>query len=479
MPRLCARGTVCSLALLVTLGGPMAGAVAQTAHAAPAARTRGQAAISPEDSARFDRAMELEDGGNTDAAEHILVTLRKRYPNSFPIAESLGLLYASANSLDRALPLLQQAERLNPADARAVANLGTAYLKLGQVEKAIATLGRAARMDPQNVETASALGQALLLAKRPCEAADTFANVSSLPVAGTTDLPYNTGVALFQCGRYAEVDAALAHMRGLDSSAPAQLLLADAEEKTRHFEDAARHYLRAAQIEPSESNLYTLGEELLRHWSFDPAIQTFQTGVERFPQSRRMKTGLGIAFYGAARYSDAVRIFSGLLESDPGNETDAEIFGRACTVLTTADAPACSQLEPLGRQHPSNANLNLYAAIAILQQPSDPDRLQTAQQLLGNAIAANPALAAAYYRSGALLQQQNQWEASVTPLQKALSLDPQLAAAHYHLGLAYRRLGHKDEAAREMVLSRNEGEQQRNNLNARMQQITTLLVNSK
>ena len=253
-------------------------------------------------------------------------------------------------------------------------------------------------------------------------------------------------------------------------------MFGDIEEKRNHFKEAADHYLRATQLAPSEPNFYVLGLDLLRHWSFDPASKTFETGLKQYPDSQRMLSGLGISYYGAARYTDAIAVFSRLLEAEPNNPMFAEIFGRSCTVLTNSDDRVCLGLTELAQQHKGNANLCLYAAVAILHKPADPPALQTAYQLLDDAIKADPHMAMAHYELGLLLQQEEKWPESIPQLQTALALDPKLARAHYRLGLAYRRTGRKDDAQHEMAVDREEDQEQRNDLNARMQQITTLLV---
>ena len=420
--------------------------------------------------------MTAMNAGDAETAEPLLLQLHRRHPQNYEINESLGLLYASGEKLDAALPLLEAAAREQPNVAVAHANLGTAYLKQGRVDRATAELQRAAELAPDDAQTQSALGQAWMLNKQPCKAAVAFVAAEKRSAPADADLLYNGALAQFDCGKPDAAAASLAAMPGVESSAPAQSLLGDADEALKLYKEAAEHYLRAAQIAPTEPNLYVLGIDLLRHWSFDPAIREFAQGVKLFPDSRRMLAGEGIADYGAAQYNDAIHVFSTLLGEDGNNALYGEIFGRSCTVLTASQDPQCSQLIPLAEQHPGNANLALYAATEILHKPTDPQSALLAQTLLHSALQANPKLPEAHYQLGVLLQSQSKWQDSVAEMLAAIQLQPDYARAHYRLGLAYAHTGRKDDAAREMALDREDSEQKQNDLNARMRQITTLLV---
>ncbi len=458
---------------------------AVTERGRAAQQPRPQHAITAEEEASFEKAMRLLDAGNSAEAKPLLEALHRRLPGNYEVSESLGLLYASAGDLGAALPLLQSAARSAPAVAGVHANLGTAYLKLGKAPEAVSELQRAAALSAADTQTQNALGQALMLTKQPCKAADAFAEAQREAVpagaapeaaAPDADLAYNTALAYYDCGKPELARQQLSAMPGVDSSSPGQSLLGDINEKEKNYKEAADHYLRATQISPTETNVYAFGLDLLRHWSFDPAIKTFSTGLQAYPSSQRLLSGLGIAYYGAARYNDAIRTFSQLLSTDPENFLYSEIYGRSCTVLTDSEDPLCKDLTALAQKHPHNANLNLYAATAILHRPGDAQNQEVAQQLLQNALKSDPTLPDAHYELGVLLQQKSKWAESIQPLQAALAEDPNYARAHYRLGLAYSRTGRRQDAEKEMVLDRSEVQQQRNDLNARMQQITTLLV---
>jgi tetratricopeptide (TPR) repeat protein len=427
------------------------------------------------DEAAFEKAMAAMNNGDDATAEPLLRALHRRHPRNFEVNESLGLLYASRDDLAAALPLLEAAALEQPDSAIAHANLGTAYLKLNRSGPAARELARAAKGNPADAATQDALGQAWMLEKQPCLAAEAF-GAASAGNAPDFDLLYNNALAHYDCGQPKEAVALLDGATGVNDSASAQSLLGDAEEAQAQYKDAAEHYLRAVQIAPTEPNMYVLGVELLRHWSFDPAIREFAAGVKAFPDSRRMLAGEGIADYGAGHYSEAIHVFGGLLEVDGANAMYGEIFGRSCTVLTTSVDALCARLVPLAEAHPANAKLALYAATQIEHQPTNAQQKALARKLLESALKAEPRMPEAHYEMGMLMQTDGDWQPSIAEMQAAIQLRPDYASAHYRLGLAYSHTGNKPEAQKEMALDRSEAEQKQNDLNARMLQITTLLV---
>jgi tetratricopeptide (TPR) repeat protein len=413
--------------------------------------------------------------GDGARAQALLEPLHRRYPHNFEINESLGLLYAGGGSLRQAAVLLGAAAQEQPNSDVAHANLGTAYLKLGRTAEGAHELARAAQLNPANPQTQSALGQAYMLENQPCNAATAFGSAGAATSADP-DLLYNAALALFNCGRPRPAASMLGRMPGLETSPQAQSLLGDIDEKLGSYKEGAQHYVNAARLDPTEANIYVLGTELLRHWTFGPAIKDFAYGLEKYPDSRRMRAGLGIAYYGNGNYDKAIPIFADLLAADPGNALYAELLGRNCTVLTEGQDPKCAALTTFAEQHPENATLATYAATSILHRPSDPAQLETARRLLTSAIAAAPKLPEAHYAMGLLLQTEGHWAESVPELEKAIALQPEYAQAHYRLALAYSHTGRKDAAQREIALNRQYSQQQQNDLNARMQRITTFLV---
>lgn len=457
--------TACVLLLLL-------GSSAVPAFCSAAAQT---ASIAPSDQVRYQKAMEAVNRGDAAVAQPLLEDLHRRYPGNFAVNESLGLIYAAQNHLNLALPLMKAAAAEQPDSDAAWVNLGIACMELKRNAEAAQALARAVQLNPHSPRAHEALGQVWMQAGQSGKAAAAFERAVAAGGSGA-DLLYNAALASFESGDAGRAALLLARMPGADTSAAAQSLYGDVEEKLGHYKDAGQHYIDAARLEPSEANEYMLGVEFLRHWTFDPAAREFAAALQRFPESRRLRMGLGIAFFGERNYPKAIEAFAALLAADPESETNAELLGRACSVLTEGSDPHCAALAAFAEKHPQDGKIATDAAISILNQPADQHHLEAAERLLDQAIQATPHLEEAHYQKGLLLQDQSHWQQSIPELETALRLKPDDAAAHYRLALALARTGSRERAQQEIALQKKYSAQENKDRDERLSQMQTLLV---
>ena len=432
-------------------------------------------AIPPEDEKQFESAMAALDRNDSAQAEALLKPLQGKHPRLYPINESLGLLYAGQGKMQEALPFLKTAANEQPSSDVAHANLGSAYFKLGRNDDALREFEQAAKLKPENAVTQQSLGEIWMQEKQPERAARAFASALRLYPANA-DLAYDEALALEESKQSKAAKEVLAHMQGVEQSATAQSLYGDIDEQLGLYEEAIQHYTNAVKLDPNETNVFTLGAEFLRHWSFELAIQDFKIAVSQFPDSAKMQLGLGVAYYGNANYDKAVDVFARLLESEPENALYAEMMGRTCSVQTEAEDQRCMVLIAYAKRHPKNALISTFAAAGIIHGLLGAHQEDQARSLLDSAIAVDPKSAPARYEMGLLLQMEEQWEKSIPSLETAIRLQPNYSEAHYRLGLAYARVGRKDAAQAEMALFRRYDRQAQDDQNARLRQITLFVV---
>jgi tetratricopeptide (TPR) repeat protein len=418
----------------------------------------------------FQAAMAAEDRGDVDQAMTLLSALHKAHPGIFAVDESLGLLIASGGDADRALPLLEAAVHEQPSSDAAHANLGAALYQIHRNESAFAEFERAVRLNPHNLSGQLSLGRLAMETHRPDEAAKAFLAAQQLK-PDDEDLKLDCATALMAANRMGEAQKMLATIADVEQSARAQSLLGEADEKQGRFQEAGKHFDRAVQLEPSEENAWQLGYELLRHWTFDAATAEFRAASQKFPDSKRLRLGLGAALFGDSKPVESIPVFADLLESDPNNAMYAELLGVSCNALAQTTSPRCAALIVWAQAHLADARAAAYAASFLMKDDDNDQNVALARKLVESALAVDPNLPDAQFQMGVILQDSQDWKGSIPYLERAVKLKPDYAQAHYHLARAYWRVGRKQEGQAQMALQRKFASQQGKDLDRRLNEI--------
>lgn len=435
----------------------------------------------------FQAAMAAQDRGDLDKATSILVALRSAHPGIFAVDESLGLLYVAREDFAAALPILKAAAKEEPASNVAHANLGADYLKLDKSQDAVRELEIAARLNPKDQGTLSTLGQALSANGQPADAAQAFGKAVALAPANadannmdpaTRDLRYNWAVVLLEAGYADKAAEALAPIPVSQITPQIESVLGEIAEKQGKYLDAAQHLQAAAKQDPSEANVYLLGYEYLKHWTFEPATEMFEYGVAHYPASRRLLLGLGIAQYSRDKISLAAPIFAQLLDADSGNATYAILLGKSCVALPDT-IKECEKLERFAEANPKNADVDTLAAMSILARSPETANLPLAAKLLDEAIQTNPKLADAHLEKGYLLQYQDHWPESIPELEASVALRPESSKAHYLLMLGYARIGDKAKAKEQLLLQKKYRDMEKDGMDTRWREVQMFVAASK
>jgi tetratricopeptide (TPR) repeat protein len=441
------------------------------------ARGRAAEAMTTTDATKLREALADYDQGWSEQAKPILQDLLVHYPANFDINETLGLIYAEAGEFTAALPLLERAAHLQPGAPIARANLGTVYLKLNQPRKALPELEAAARFQPRDQQTQTNLAHAYLETNQPAKAAHAFASAAALGPLDA-DTMHDRALALLDSSDAAGAKRVLDAIPQSGRNDATEEIAGEAEERLGNYRQAEEHFSEAARLNPTEPNIYAWVVELLRHFSWQPAVKVADYGTQLFPSSTRLKAARGIAFYADNRYKEAATVFSDLLTVDPGNATWASLLGRNCALIADTTITGCDSLQRFADQHPRNAEAATYAATALLHQPAEKRDNSRARALLQQAAAADPSLADTYYQFGVLDQEETHWQDSTTPLEKAIALNPVFAEAHYRLARAYSHLGRREDAAREIALQQRYAKEQKDSVDARLKEVTTFLTSA-
>jgi tetratricopeptide (TPR) repeat protein len=143
---------------------------------------------------------------------------------------------------------LRKALEASPESFEANYNLGEFYIQAGKLAEAIPNLEKACRLDSSHY-------------------------VST----------YDLSLAYLETGNYS---AARKHLRAmLERQDAAELhdLLAEVEEKSGNYVEAANEYERAAHLEPTEQHIFDWGVELLRHQTLDPPLRSSRVASSAIP----------------------------------------------------------------------------------------------------------------------------------------------------------------------------------------------------
>jgi tetratricopeptide (TPR) repeat protein len=436
--------TVCcsALTLLFTLLVGLFAASATTA--APAQQN-------PTLDREFQAAVAQYDSGHYAEAAARLETLLPQVPDSFEVHELLGLVYSAQSQDAKANEHLAKAVRLKPDSAPARTNLAANLSRLGKIELAGEQFKKAAELDPQNFDTNHNLGEFYARAGKIAQAAPFLQQAQRIDPS-SYDNGYDLSLAYLLTGQLADAEQLMLELLKHKNTAELHNLMGEVEEKKGQYVAAANEFETAAHMDPSESNLFDWGSELLLHRTLDPAIEVFQHAAERYPDSSRLAIGLGMALYSRGNYDEAVKSLLRAADLDPGDARTYPFLSRAYDSSPSQADEVIQRFRRFAELQPHNARAQYYFAMSLWKgrRAQDPGLdLQKIESLLKQSIALDPALADAHLQLGNLYSDQAKYSDSIPEYRRAIELNSDLADAHYRLGQAYVRSGEKDRAQEE------------------------------
>jgi tetratricopeptide (TPR) repeat protein len=221
---------------------------------------------------------------------------------------------------------------------------------------------------------------------------------------------------------------------------------ADAAEREGNALEAAREYQRAAELDPSEANLFDWGTELLKHRAADQAVEVFTNGHRLFPRSTRTLLGLAVALYSRGSYDQAAQRFFEAADLNPTDPAPYMFLGKISNGPITESPGFAERLERFARLQPENAWANYYYAATL------PRTSPQARALLEKAVRLDPKLGDAFLLLGIVYAEEGNLTKAISAYQSAIDTAPSMEEAHYRLAQAYRKTGDTAKAQQEIEL---------------------------
>lgn len=325
--------------------------------------------------------------------------------------------------------MLQQSWRDHPDSFEANRQLGEFYLSAGEFNASIPYLEKAQRLQPQDSANGNDLAAAYLGNKDPARAR-----------------------------------SLLQDMLSRKDSADLHNLLGQADEALGDPASALREFQTAARMDPSEKNLFALGNELLTHDALEPAIEVLERGVALHPGSQRMFIELGIAYYSRNLYDKAVEALCHASDLAPSDARPYLFLGKMYNVAPARANEITARMQRFTTTNPANAWAYYYYALSLWQGGrgggAETADLAQVEALLRKAISLDPALGDAHLRLASLLQDQHRDPEALSEFQAAVRCQPDNPEGHYRLAQAYLRAGDKNRAQQESLLCEKLHQQQ-------------------
>ena len=332
---------------------------------------------------------------------------------------------STASSLNQQERVLQEAVAREPANFDVNHKLGKLLVEEGKPREALPYLERASKLNPKSYENAYELALAYV------GSADYHRARANIQ----TQLKSESG----QAWNKAELHHLLGHIEG----------------KLGNPVEAVREYQLAAELNPSELNLFDWGSELLMHRAAEPAIEVFSKGNRLFPGSIRMLLGLGSAWYAHGSYDQAVQSFCQASDLNPVDSTPYLFMGRLQATHTIPSEKLVEKLERFLRLQPENAQANYSYALILWKRLKGPEDGRTSAQveaLLQKATHLDPSLAVAHLQLGILYSERKDFRKAILAYQKTIEADPRLEEAHYRLAQIYKSAGEYLKAKQELEI---------------------------
>ena len=314
----------------------------------------------------FIEAVKLHQAGKLAAAVEQYRVVLKASPNNFEVRSNLGAALTALGRYQEAITEYRTALRSAPANPALRTNLALAYYKASLLPEAAAEFAALHKSDPEDLKLA------LLLADCHFRLGEDKKVIEVLEPLGrkhteSAAVDYLLGTALIREGRVGEGQALVDRILGRGDSPEAHLMLGAAQMRTARFEEAAREFARALELNPKllTANLL-LGQAKNELGDRDGAARAFRNELSLDANNYEANLQLGILLKDDQRVKEALPYLTRAAELRPGWMAAPYQIAAAHIALGDLNR-ARIELERLVKQEPKFAEAHVSLATVYLR----------------------------------------------------------------------------------------------------------------
>ena len=277
------------------------------------------------------RAVTAHQAGDLTAAARMYDEILQRNPGHADALHLSGLVAFQRGRADEALPLIEQAVRIDDAQAMYHANLGRILQDLGRSTEAVRSYACAIDLEPETAVLRSDLAAALIALETYEEALAECERAIALD-AGLAEGHLNLGLVLLHTGDYEKAIASLDQAVHLaPGNAFAHFQQGVALQADGRNGGAAECYRRAVEIDPNLAEAHcNLGNILKDEGEFTQAVDEYRAAIAINANLAEAHSNLGVVLHELDNQKGALECFDRALELAPD---DAEIHRNRAIVL--------------------------------------------------------------------------------------------------------------------------------------------------
>jgi tetratricopeptide (TPR) repeat protein len=343
-------------------------------------------------------------------------------PHDAKVALEVGKALADAGLDEQAVPVLEQANRLDPRSVAAADQLALVLQRVNRVEDALPLLQSVVEAEPRNADALINLGLALSQVHRATEAVPFLQRAIDIRPSDAT-AHQDLAAAYLQINRTGEAVAELKAALKLTPDSPqmhydlgvAYKLQDDASDAIQELEAAQK--LNASGYEPA----YVLGQLYMQTGRYQQAASELEVSLKLHPENGDAWAMVGSIYNKLDRLPEAVTALREAIRRLP-DQADSHLL--LATVLIKQNQPAEAAEERKVAADLMRAHMNLQRA----------------------EVATN---------SGKSLMASGKMEDAITQFRDALAFDPGYIEAHKELAEALEKQGKTAEAEAERAQARS------------------------